>query len=290
MTFDAHLADFMLYLRSEKGLSHHSLEAYERDNRNFLKSVASKEISAIQQEDIIEYCALLYQKKYATASISRALIAIKVFFRFLYREKIIPKDVSLTLESPKIWQLIPDVLSADEVNRLLKQPDPDTFVGARDRAILEVLYASGLRVSELVSLSIHDVDDEHIRVLGKGKKERLVPVGREAILAVDHYLSLRDHFPQIEKDALFISTRGKRVTRESIWKMVKECAKRAGIIKNISPHTLRHSFATHLLDNGADLRIIQEMLGHTNIATTDRYTHVSQNRLQEAFHRYHPEP
>ena len=287
--FNALLADFISYIRSEKGLSRNSVEAYKRDIDKFLRSLKVDDIHQVTSEDITFFCRYLHEKKYATATISRNLIALKVFFRFLYREKIIEKNICNLIESPHIWQLIPEVLSISEIDLLLAQPDVQTFSGARDKAIIEVLYASGLRVSELVNLSIQDVNDHYVRVVGKGNKERIVPIGKKAIFAVDHYLlTFRDHYPFIEKDPLFISTRGKKITREAVWKIIKDYAKRASIAKNVSPHTLRHSFATHLLDHGADLRVIQEMLGHANIGTTDKYTHVSQTRLQEAFHQFHP--
>jgi integrase/recombinase XerD len=216
------------------------------------------------------------------------LIAVKVFFRYLKREGMIPQDPTLHLDTPKLWQLIPEVLSCEEVERLLAAPDQESPVGARDRAILEVLYASGLRVSEVCSLNIQDLDDTTLRVKGKGGKERVVPIAEVAVKAVDDYLT-RFRGEQ-EEEALFLNERGKRMDRQLVWKQIKFYAKKAGIDKRISPHTLRHSFATHLLDNGADLRVIQEMLGHASIATTDRYTHVSQHHLKSAFDAFHPRP
>lgn len=292
LTLEDLLTDFVAYTRSEKGLSFNSIEAYQRDLKSFFEFLASREISKCQlivTEEIIAYLSQLKLDGYASASISRALISIKVFFRFLVREKYIEKNIASTLESPKLWQLIPEVLSMDEMERLLIQPNRSTFEGARDQSILEVLYASGLRVSEVCGLSIHDVDDNYVRVIGKGRKERVIPIGKKAIDAIDHYLvHFRDHFDCENEKALFVTKRGKRIDRVAIWRMVKGYAKTAKITKEISPHTLRHSFATHLLDNGADLRVIQEMLGHANIGTTDRYTHVSHNRLREAFNQYHP--
>ncbi len=275
-----HLADFIAYLRSEKGLSPHSIEAYERDVRLFLEHYS------YSVEDVIAHLSDLKARGYASSSIARTLIAIKVFFRFLFRENILEKNLSLMLETPKLWQLVPEVMSQAEVLRLLETPNRETFSGARDRAILEVLYASGLRVSELCALSLYSIDESSVKVFGKGGKERVVPIGRAALEAVDHYLvSFRDRF---EGDALFVTQRGKPIDRVGVWKMIKHYAKAAGIQKTVSPHTLRHSFATHLLDHGADLRVIQDMLGHASIATTDRYTHVSQARLQEAFSKFHP--
>lgn len=282
------IADFISYIASEKGLSIHTIEAYKRDVENFttfLKESHSPRLIETVSHHIIAYLSSLKAKGYASASICRALIAIKVFFRFLTREGLIQSNPALYLESPKLWQLIPEVLTVQEVESLLKQPDITVWQGARDKAILEMLYASGLRVSELCSLDILSVDDRMLRVMGKGRKERIVPIGEEAIHALDHYLGFRDG---IEQKALFVTQRGKRMDRNTILKMVKEHAKKAEIKKNVSPHTLRHSFATHLLDNGADLRVIQEMLGHVCISSTERYTHVSQLQLQAAFESFHP--
>jgi integrase/recombinase XerD len=218
------------------------------------------------------------------------LAAAKVFFRFLKKEGEISLDLGRYFESPKIWQLIPEVLSCEEVESLLAQPKVDDFQGARDRAILELLYATGMRVSELCALRICDLNDTFVKVRGKGKKERVVPVGRKAIEAVDYYLT---HYrTEVKEDnaPLFVSPRGKPIDRVTIWSRVKVYAKSAQIGKSISPHTLRHSFATHLLENGADLRLIQDMLGHEDIGTTDRYTHVTGNRLKTAFNKFHPRP
>ncbi|MES2121189.1 MAG: tyrosine-type recombinase/integrase, partial [Chlamydiota bacterium] len=197
-------------------------------------------------------------------------------------------DVTLHLDSPKMWQLIPEVLTVSEVNALLHAPNPEEFAGARDQAVLLVLYASGLRVSEVCGLNLQDVDDQVVRVKGKGGKERIVPIAQVATSAIDHYLvrfRKESDFP-----ALFVTEKNRRIDRTLVWKRVKFYAKAAGIQKSISPHTLRHSFATHLLENGADLRVIQEMLGHANIATTDRYTHISTQHLADAFNAFHPRP
>jgi len=282
--------DFATYLISERGLSLNTLEAYQRDLESFLAFLKSYDIQRwqeLQQQQILDFLGYRKNSEYASASISRALIAIKVFFRFLKREGIITHNTTLLLATPKIWQLIPDVLSLEEMEELLKQPNPSHQRGARDRAILEVLYASGLRVSELCGISIQDVDDEFLRIKGKGGKERLVPIGKKAIFAIDRYLHFRDG--GIE-EALFVGKGSRRMSRVTIWRIVKHYAKLAGIVKTIFPHTFRHSFATHLLDNGADLRIIQELLGHSSITSTDRYTHVSCSHLQNAFHVSHPRP
>lgn len=283
--------DFLIYISSEKGLALNTLKGYGCDIQAFLvflRSLEMQEWAQIEQQHIIDFLAEKKNQGYASASLCRALIAIKVFFRFLKREGVIPTNITVHLETPKLWQLIPDVLSIEEVDKLLLQPDQQTLKGARDRAILEVLYASGLRVSELCQLKIYDVDDQYVRVQGKGGKERLVPIGSKAIAAIDHYLSYRHHSPEERDFFLFEGRKARPISRISIWAMIKIYIKQAGITKNVSPHTLRHSFATHLLDNGADLRIIQEMLGHSNISSTDRYTHVSQSHLREAFQAFHP--
>jgi integrase/recombinase XerD len=288
------LKDFIVYITSEKGLARNSIEAYERDIKAFLDFLAKKGVHSFQkvsEESIITFLSHLKSSKYASASICRALIAIKVLFRFLKRENYLSSNAALHLSSPKLWQLIPEILSCSEIEALLGQPDRSTMHGARDAAVLEVLYASGLRVSEICSLGIYDVDDHFVKVIGKGSKERLVPIGQKALLAIDHYLtSFRDQNDSEQQQALFVGARGRPLSRIAIWQMIKKYAKEAGIAKNISPHTLRHSFATHLLDNGADLRVIQEMLGHASISSTDRYTHISRSRLKASFERFHPRP
>lgn len=286
--------DFLAYIASEKGLAPNTVEAYKRDIEAFAAFLAACEISnfsLVTTDHIIAFMAKLKDADYATASLCRSLIAIKVLFRFLLRENFIAANIALYLQTPKLWQLIPEVMTCEEIDKLLLQPDPLTVHGARDKAILEVLYASGLRVSELCGLNLYSMDDKFVRVMGKGSKERMVPIGSKAIQAVDHYLSYNEKRSlDTQEQPLFITKSGKRMDRISIWRMIKEYAKQAGILKNISPHTLRHSFATHLLDNGADLRIIQEMLGHASIGSTDRYTHVSRTHLQEAFQAFHPMP
>lgn len=284
--------DFLLYIASEKGLAQNTIEAYRRDIQSlvdFLKREGIDSFKEVKEDHFFKFLSELKSKSYATTSISRSLVASKVLFRFLKREGLIDQDVTHYLESPKVWQLIPDVLSIKEIENLFSCCDKKTFEGARDLAVLELLYAAGLRVSEVCTLSILDVDDHFVRVMGKGRKERLVPVGKKAIEAIDHYLiHFRNHEINDQMDYLFVTKRGKVMDRIMIWKMIKRYAKEALIIKNVSPHTLRHSFATHLLDNGADIRIIQECLGHSNIGTTDRYTHISHKKVQSSFENFHP--
>jgi integrase/recombinase XerD len=291
LNHDEAVEDFTAYIFSERALSPRSIEAYKYDVGQFLEFLKQKNIilQNVAQDDVLDFLAQMKEKSFATASIVRKLMAVKLFFRFLKRERHIEKNIAMTIDTPKLWQLIPEVLSISQVDLLLQAPDRQTFQGARDYAILEVIYASGLRVSELCSLNINDIDDEYLKVKGKGNKERIVPIGKKAVEAVDAYLhQFRDSYGSAEQRALFLTSRGARIDRVSVWKMIKTYARSLNISKNISPHTLRHSFATHLLERGADLRIIQEMLGHANIATTDRYTHVSAQKLTEAFEKFHP--
>jgi len=286
------LKDFLSYIASEKGLSPNTVEAYGRDVKTFAHFLTEQEVFAfkdVEHKHCIAFLTHLQKQNYATSSMCRTLIAIKVLFRFLKRENLISTNIMIYFETPKLWQLIPEVLTHEEVEKLLEQPDIETEKGARDKAILEILYASGLRVSEVCTLGIYNVDDQFVRVMGKGRKERLVPVGSEALTAIDHYLTrFRSQYDSEHNQKLFLNKKGNSIDRVAIWKMIKEYAKTAGITKNISPHTLRHSFATHLLDNGADLRVIQEMLGHASISSTDRYTHISRARLVSAFQELHP--
>lgn len=284
------VTEFLLYIASEKGLSVNTIEAYERDILSFVDTLKELGVASFRHTNtahLVGHLAAKRDQGYASASISRALIALKVLFRFLKRERLVDVNAALYLDTPKLWQLIPEYLTQEEVERLLAQPSADTAKGARDRAILEILYSSGLRVSEVCALTIYDVDDTYVKVKGKGSKERIVPIGSKAIQAVDSYLA----YPRAESSPqhLFLSRSGSPLDRITVWKIVKEYARQAGITKNISPHTLRHSFATHLLDHGADLRIIQDMLGHADIKSTDRYTHVSRAHLSQAFAKFHPD-
>jgi len=288
--FSLLISDFLDYIRTEKGLSPNTIEAYGRDIETFASTLKIKDWKQVTGEEILYFLSFLHQKKYSSSSICRMLIAVKVFFRFLKAEKEIDRDLGRYFDTPKMWQLIPEVLTVAEVDRLLAQPKEEDFIGSRDKAILELLYATGIRVSELCGLKISDVNDQFVKVRGKGKKERVVPVGKQAIEAIDRYLTrfrtevTEDHAP------LFLSQRGGPIDRITVWNRIKAYAVSAKILKSVSPHTLRHSFATHLLENGADLRLIQDMLGHEDIGTTDRYTHVAGDRLQAAFKAFHPRP
>ncbi len=284
------LNDFLDFIGSEKGLSPHTVQAYRQDLTHFFSFIGSKSIAKVQREEITAFLAHGKQKGSAASTLYRSLIVIKMFFRFLKEEALIREDPTCLIDSPKIWQLIPQAMTEREVSRLLAQPDCSKEIGARDRAIFEVLYATGIRVSELCMLNLHDIDEKRVRVKGKGGKERVVPIARIAVQAVDQYLTYRQDANSGPSQPLFITKKGRRIGRTQVWARIQHYAKCAHIEKRISPHTLRHSFATHLLDHGADLRVIQDLLGHADIGTTDRYTHLSNRRLHQAFAQFHPRP
>lgn len=283
-----YLVNFLSYIGSEKGLSINTISAYKRDIDFFLKFLEKRKCNKnIRRDDVIEFLGFLKSKNFKSSSIYRKFVAIKIFLRFLKKENFLKIDLIDFLDLPKVWNLIPTVLTYEEIKILLNQIDIKSFIGARDKAILEILYATGIRVSEMCDLKIKDVDDEFIKVKGKGNKERIVPIGKKAIEAIDYYLI---NFREDKNGFLFVSQNKKKIDRIAVWKRVKIYAKLGKIDKNISPHTLRHSFATHLLENGADIRIIQDMLGHEDITTTDKYTHLSQSHLKKAFKSFHPRP
>ncbi|MEM7175496.1 MAG: site-specific tyrosine recombinase/integron integrase [Chlamydiota bacterium] len=285
----ADVSDFLSYIGSERGFSLHTIRAYRSDLDQFF-AFLKRQNDKDPRQWLIAFFAYLQQRGLSTASRYRMAATLRSFFRFLQREKKMVGGLVEEITLPKLWQLIPEVLSVEEVGRLLAAPDLTSAIGTRDRAILELLYATGIRVSELCELNLCDVDDRVVRVVGKGKKERLVPVGKPALEAVDNYLIEYRGEAVAEKEPLFVTTKKKRITRGLVWQQVKKYGYLAKIKKAISPHTLRHCFATHLLDRGADLRVIQELLGHADIGTTDRYMHLSQHRLFEAFDTFHPKP
>ena len=281
---------FIDFLRIEKGLAENSCLAYTNDLNlfnNFLKENNVSSWNNVEPDNIIDFLQNRISKNRASSTISRELISIKVFFRFLSAENIIDSDVSSRVESPKLWKLLPDVLNESDVGKLLNAPD-DSLVGLRDKAMLELLYATGLRVSELVSLKIRNIDNEtgFVRCFGKGGKERIVPVGSIAIKAIKEYLKTRGEI--VGNDYLFITNRKTKMTRINFYDRIQLYAKKACINKKIYPHLLRHSFATHLLSHGADLRVVQEMLGHSDISTTQIYTHVDHQRLKNIHKQFHP--
>lgn len=284
---DRNLEDFLSYIGSEKGLSLNTLEAYQSDLKHFFAFCSKNRVKKVKESDLLVFFKMLKNRGFASASMYRMFVTLKVFFRFLIKEKKENFNPTLIMQAPKIWQLVPEVLTLKEVEALLLAPDKKTPLGARDSAMLELLYATGVRVSEMCLLNIEDLDISSMRVLGKGGKERLLPIGKQAQRAIDHYLLTfrKDKGDQLP---LFIQRGGRRMDRTAVWKRVKFYGKKIGLLKNISPHTLRHSFATHLLDRGADLRVIQDLLGHATIGTTERYTHLSKERLFDSFDRFHP--
>jgi len=281
---------FIDFLRIEKGLAENSCLAYTNDLNLFSNFLAENKVSSwnhVELDNIIDFLQNRISINRASSTISRELISIKVFFRFLAAENIIDSDVSSRVESPKLWKLLPDVLNESDVGKLLNAPD-DSLVGLRDKAMLELLYATGLRVSELISLKIRNIDNEtgFVRCFGKGGKERIVPVGSIAIKAIKEYLKTRGEI--VGNDYLFITNRKTKMTRINFYERIQLYAKKACINKKIYPHLLRHSFATHLLSHGADLRVVQEMLGHSDISTTQIYTHVDHQRLKNIHKQFHP--
>lgn len=288
--------DFMDYLSVERGLSANTLESYLRDLEAFQaflrKSDRGLTLYEAKRSDIVNYLIALRALGRANSTISRNLASLRSFYHFMVREGAINTDPTLQIESPKIEKRLPKVLSIDEVERLLSCPDVSTPSGVRDKAMLELLYATGLRVSELVSLHISDLNlsSGYLKCLGKGSKERIIPVGEIAQRALLQYLQgSRAALLKLQvNDALFLNHHGQPMSRQGFWKILKKYAQALHIVKDITPHTLRHSFATHLLERGADLRAVQEMLGHADISTTQIYTHVTRGRLREVYASAHP--
>lgn len=290
------LKHFVGFLTLEKGLSKNTISAYKADLLgfiNWLHEDGIPDFNAVSRNDIIYFLGELKDKGLEVTTIARRLVSIKVLYRYMFQEKIIPNDITDVMDSPKLWRILPDFLSSVEIDSLLKAfpagKDPLKF---RNKTMLELMYACGLRVSELINLPINAInfDEMIVRVYGKGNKERIVPIGRTAANLVQRYL--KDHRYTFLKETdypnLFLSYRGKPLNRERVWKIVKNAAVIAEIDKNIHPHTLRHSFASHLLENGADLRVIQEMLGHADISTTEIYTHIDKTQLLNIHHTFHP--
>ena len=291
-----HLLDqFMGQLKVERGLARNTIEAYNRDLIGFFFFLQQRHLSAtnVKQEDLSSFIA--EKRTHLSArSLARCLVSIRMFYRFLVSEGKIPTNPARLLGIPKLYQHLPHVLNRDEVEVLLTQPDQNTTMGRRDKAILELLYATGLRASELIGLRMANINLEagYIRTIGKGSKERIIPMGTKAIDSLKQYIadSRASFLKKGTSPYLFLNSRGGRLTRQGLWKILKNCARKAGITKRITPHTLRHSFATHLLEGGADLRSVQVMLGHADISTTQIYTHVARERLKEVHEKYHPRP
>ena len=288
------LTGFENYLRAECHLSANTVQAYVRDLRRFMDWLGERSLESLTVRDLADYPAWLHRSGLAPASLARNLVSVKMFFRYLQLEGVLTRNLAEILGSQKLWKRVPAVLSPQEVERLLAAPSPRDPWFRRDRALLELLYATGCRASEAVGLRLQDVHlhERFCICRGKGDKERLVPLGDRAIQALQEYLA--EERPKLAARAaepppwLLLSYRGKRLRRERIWELVKRYALRVGIRARISPHTLRHSFATHLLAGGADLRQVQEMLGHASIATTQVYTHVDVERLKKIHKQFHP--
>ncbi|MDD3987379.1 MAG: site-specific tyrosine recombinase XerD [Candidatus Omnitrophica bacterium] len=288
---------FLNYLSIERGLSNNTIISYREDLNNYLTFIENKNIdslSKISKDNITGFMLAQRDKGIAPNSVARRLAAIRMFHRFLARERILKNDPSTLVDSPKLWKRVPDALTLNEVEALIAQPNVHNSQGTRDRAILETLYATGMRVSEAVNLKKDNVnlDIGFLRCIGKGDKERIIPLGKKAIASISRYI--KESRPKFLKDKasefLFVSRSGKKISRQSFWKIIKKYAKLARIKKPIKPHTLRHSFATHLLEHGADLRSVQEMLGHSDISTTQIYTHVNKDRLKSVHRQFHPRP
>lgn len=289
------LMDYLHYLKVERGLSENTIDSYGIDLKLFLEYLRENEIPSFKQvnkEVIVNYMQSEKNNNKANSSILRSVSSLRKFFQYLAQEKIIEKDPMLLIDTPKKKQHLPQVLTKEEVEKLLRSPNTGQVLGLRDRAMLELMYATGLRISEIINLKLEDLHLTMgtLQTLGKGHKERIVPVGDEAIKWVNRYLE--EARPKLLKQKrsnyLFLNFHGNNLTRQGVWKNLKAEVRKAGIQKNITPHTLRHSFATHILENGADLRIVQELLGHADISTTQIYTHLSNKQLADIYNRAHP--
>ena len=288
------LAAFLDFIRVEKGLATNSIASYGRDLRGFLDYVHQQGIQLPEtaREDIRNFLAALYERGLSARSVARHLVSLRNFFRFLVKEGRLEDDPTAEVDAPQIGHSLPKYLSADEVEKLLAQPDPSTTAGLRDKAMLEILYATGMRVSELVGLRWEDFEPDLgiVRCRGKGSKVRLIPVGKSALRAVEIYV--RVGRPKLAREQgapyLFLNPRGGGLSRVGFWMLIRRYGRSAGILSTLTPHVLRHSFATHLLERGADLRSIQLMLGHSDISTTQIYTHVLKERLKEVYQQHHP--
>ena len=283
-----HIEQFCSSLKVERDVSLHTLRAYTKDLEDF-SSFTDKKLSSINNLDIRDFLASLHHKKLKKSSIARKLATIRSFFKFLHRENIVKKNPAKLVSSPRVQKTLPRFLTVDEVFALMDSPSGDSFQASRDRAMLELLYSSGLRVSELCTLNINDfnIKESLVRVKGKGKKERIVPVGSKAVDAINNYLPERVLLKK-RSNALFLNTRGGRLTQRSVRRIVYKYSRMISLKGRFSPHALRHTFATHLLHGGADLRSIQELLGHSSLSTTQKYTHVDIVHMMEVYDKAHP--
>jgi len=290
---------FLSYMRVERGLAQNTILAYGRDLKkfaDFLRKRQKLRMEDVDREDIVDFLSSLYKEKLDSRSVAGYLVSLRGLYKFAMMEEMISTDPTENLESPKIRNSLPTYLRVDEIDKLLAAPDLSTPIGLRDRAMLEVLYSTGLRVSELLNLRISDIDMRIgcVRCIGKGDKERLVPIGRKAIEAVEQWLAqgrpkfARPGSPPPHNQVLFLTSIGRRLSRVGIWKILHDYGMRLGLRGRLTPHKLRHSFATHLLEGGADLRSVQLMLGHADISTTQIYTHVVEERLKQIYKAHHP--
>lgn len=290
------LIDYLHYLQIERGLSLNTRSSYQRDLKKYLEFLKEQSIASWQEVDryiIMEFLQVLHNEQQSSATVIRTISSLRGFHQYLRQERITDHDPMQHIDSPKKVQKLPNTLSVDEVTRLIETPDTSKPLGIRNRAILEVMYATGLRVSELVELKLGDL---HLSIgllqtIGKGDKERIIPLGDYAIQWIERYLA--EARPKLIKNNpdelhLFVNHHGQSLSRQGIWKNLKQIVRDAGIEKNITPHTLRHSFATHLLENGADLRIVQELLGHADISTTQIYTHITKQRMADVYKQHFP--
>lgn len=288
------LSRFLNYIRVEKGLSANTISSYRRDLAKFVAYTESRKmpLQAVRSTHIRDFMSQLHKQNLKPRSLARHVASLRNFFRFLHKERQIESDVTANLDSPQIGRSLPKCLALEEVDALIEQPDPSTPAGLRDKAMLELLYATGMRVSELVNLRWEDFDRNLgiLRCVGKGSKERLIPVGRSALSAVEAYV-LEGRSKLLKRGSspfLFLNHRGGKLSRVGFWKILLRYGRAAGIVSPLTPHVVRHSFATHLLERGADLRSIQLMLGHSDISTTQIYTHVMKGRLKQVYQAHHP--
>jgi integrase/recombinase XerD len=292
---EAEIRSFLNYLRVEKALSQNTIDAYRRDLLKFAEYASGRGLqkpAQVKRADVVDFLGTLYARKLDARSVARHLVSLRQFFRYLLTDGLIEDDPAITVESPKFRQSLPEFLSVEEVERLLEQPDVSTAIGLRNKAMIELLYSAGLRVSELCGLGVDDLHPNagSLRCIGKGNKERLVPVGRKALAIVQAYM--KKSRPEIlgkqTSTYLFVNRNGNKLDRINFWKLLGLYGRKAGLRKALKPHMLRHSFATHLLDRGGDLRSVQLMLGHSDISTTQIYTHVIEERLKKVYKAHHP--
>jgi len=288
------IEQFIYFMEVERGVSDNTIQSYRRDIVKFSKYLdrIKKEVSSVKRDTIVDYLMFLKDQGLSPSSIARNLAALKTFWKFLVSERFVRGNAAAIVETPKTWKTIPEVLNAAEVEKLLDTPPDRGWMGIRDRAILELMYATGLRVSEVTNLKMSDINDVagFVKCYGKGGKERIVPYGSAAKRSMSRYMerSRKKLVKKTPDDHLFLSRLGKKISRQSLWKIIKKYASLAGIKKHITPHMLRHSFATHLLEGGAELRGVQEMLGHSDISTTQIYTHINKERLRKVHEKFHP--